>query len=188
MRYRVHDDAMTSLRIIELFADPEPTPAQKQEILLRLLFVDPAGVVAATADLGGLLTSIVEQTTGLDISAGGDGRHEEPVFDWEQDEPYIRASLFAAYGRPLEEIAEELTYRDLCELIGMVPYETPMGQALHYRTGKPPKLTKHNGEQVEEWRKRARFWKLKGRGGGEGSMAGMDAKATDAFAAFKGRA
>ena len=167
MCYRVHDDAMTSLRIIELFADPEPTPAQKQEILLRLLFVDPAGVVAATADLGGLLTSIVEQTTGLDISAGGDGRHEEPVFDWEQDEPYIRASLFAAYGRPLEEIAE---------------------QALHYRTGKPPKLTKHNGEQVEEWRKRARFWKLKGRGGGEGSMAGMDAKATDAFAAFKGRA
>ena len=189
-RVRVHDDAATSLKVAALLADPEPSPSLKLEIMMQLLFCDPQGVAGLAArgelDLAGLLEHVVWETCGIDISPDASRPHEEPVFDWEADGPYIRASLFAAYGRPFGELAAQLTYRELCELVGQCPRETPMGQALYYRTAEPPKLEKGNARYVEEWRKARARWALKKGGKRAGDAMGtMDARASDAFAAFR---
>lgn len=186
---RVYDSAAVGMRVIALFDDTELDELTKQYILQRLLFVDPEGVASALSDVQGLVSSVLWELLGIDLTGerGGTG---ERVFDWDQDEAVIKASLYQAYGQPLDELARTCTYRDLVGMMCMIPFETPLGQAIHYRTAEEPKPTKYNKEQVEHFRERKRFWRLK-EGWEKGNrstperMEAMNNQASDMFAAME---
>lgn len=166
LRMDVCDSARNGILVIELFKDEELRPDEKAQLLVRMLFPDPSAAVAAAGDqLGELLTHIVWEAFGLDVSA--DGRHaseyEAPAFDFEQDAARIRASLLQCFGLDWDEACERLTYADMCSLLGMLleaDTETPFQQAIYYRTAKPPKRTKHNADLCDAFEARAKHFAL----------------------------
>lgn len=158
---RVYDDAETALRLIALFCDGEISPAAKQDVSMRLLFPDPEAVAKSFADLGGLLVAAVWEVAGLDIDGSHDVERSAQVIDWEGDAEVIEASLWQAYSTPFLEIARKVSFRELGHLIGMAPHETPIGQALYYRTADEPKSTKYNQDEIRRFRKLRQAWSLK---------------------------
>ncbi len=172
---RVHDDAATAFKLIRLAADKDVSASGKAAIAAALLFVDPEGVRKAVHDLSGLLEEALWQVARIgDRESGG-----ERVMDWEDDDAYIRASVWQAYGVSFDELCERTSFPELAKLVGMCPHETPIGQALYYRTAKPPKATKHNQEERRLFAERKRFWALGSKPGSDGGRA-MDQAMTDA--------
>lgn len=182
---QVYDDAETALRVIDLFADTDLPIAVKANILPKMLFVDPDAVLNTVEDFDAFLDALLWELCGLDITDSRKAERSQKVIDWNDDEAYLSASLFAAYGRTYEELKRELPFRELCQIIGLVPFETPMGQALYYRTAKPPKPTKNNQEERKAFHERQRFFALKKHETKE-RYASMNDAATSAFAALKG--
>lgn len=179
---RVRDDAETALETIELFKDERIGEAAKVDKIVSMWFIQPR-CLKRVRDQAGLFAMLAWELCGLDIDGSHDGEYGEKVFDWEQDVEYIKVSLFNAYGRPWDEIIKAVPYRDLCALIGLAPHDTPIGQALYYRTAEPPKQTKHNKEQVSAWKERQAFWRL----GGEKESSHFEAAnsiADDMFASL----
>lgn len=190
LRIRVYDDARTTMKVIKLFADEELSPQAKEYVLLRLLFPDPEKVVdAAGVDMAKVLSEIIWETSGLDITGERISEHKKPVFDWDADEPFIRTTMLTAYGKTLDELAEGLTYKDLTSLLFLAPHDTPMGQAIYYRTAKPPKPTKHNAEEIKHFRKMQSAWALKTpEKRTENQMKAASESACSTFAAFANNA
>lgn len=158
-RVAVCDDARTALRIADAIREEYPS-ALKLEIVGRLLFPHYEAM-CSERDFVETLAAALWETAGLDILGRHDGEGGPRVFDWEQDAGIIRASLLQAYGLTLEQLADAVSYRELAQLMGSVPHDTPLGQALYYRTAKPPKPTKTNREERREFDKRKRFWALR---------------------------
>ena len=185
---RVYDDADTALRIIELFADGTLPAAVKSRLLPKMLFVDPTAALKSINDIGSFLDALLWDMCGLDITGARADQYvtQTKVFDWEADEAYMRASLYTAYGSPLDELRRSLSYKELCQLIGLVPHETPMGQALYYRTAKPPRATKYNRDEVRAFQEKKRFYALKPKSTVNAYEA-MNRAATAAFTALRGR-
>lgn len=185
---RVYDSAQTALMANEVMADGQVSGLAKRYILCRIMLVDPEGVMAAVSDLDSLLAKALWEVALIDL----DGSHAggERVIDWEQDADRIEASLWQAYGMPFEDIRERVSIEQLAALLCALPYETPLGRALYYRTAEEPALTEYNREQVEEFRRLRSLYALDvsddGRGGD--AMERMDAATGDAFAAIAGAA
>ena len=162
----VHDSARNAILVIELFRDEELTPDEKAQLLVRMLFPDPAATIAMAGDqLGELLIHIAWEAFGLDISE--DGRHaseqEAAVFDFEEDAGRIRASLLQCFGIDWDEASRQLSYADMCSLLGMLleaDTETPFQQAIYYRTAKPPKRIKTNADLCDAFEARRRHFAL----------------------------
>lgn len=160
---RVFDSAITGLRLIKLFEREDIDPLNKEWAVLQILFPNPEGVQKEIEDLNGLISMLCWEICGLDLT----GAHEieskgEKAFDWDSDSQLIKTSLYQAYGVSWEVLTEEVTYRDLTSMMGFIPFETPLGQAIHYRIGEPPEPTEHNQEQIKTWNERAEFWRIKG--------------------------
>lgn len=153
---RVRDGADIAFRVISLWAERGLDAASKLDIAARLLFCDPEGA-AALGDFEGLLAEAVRQVAGFDPTKGAEPV-QDPVIDLEQDAQIIYSSLFRAYGMPLEAIAREVTLDGLIALMAGVPHETPLGQALYYRTAEPPE----DRERARAFRERREHWRLKG--------------------------
>lgn len=185
---RVYDSAQKALVANEVMADESVSGLAKRRILSQILFVDPDGVLSAVSDLDGLLSKALWEVALIDL----DGSHAggERVIDWEQDADRIEASLWQTYGMPFEDIRERVSIEQLAALLCALPYETPLGRALYYRTADEPALTDYNREQVEEFRRLRSLYALDvsddGRGGD--AMERMDAATGDAFAAIAGAA
>lgn len=173
LRVRVFDDAATALKIIDLLNDRTVVAHVKADIAAALLFPDPQAVAARVSDVEGLIAECVKEVALVDMRGGGDGA--DKVIDLEQDAEIIYASLWNAYGMPFEDMARKATLEEVLGIMSCVPHETPLGQALYYRTAEPPKRTKYNEGEIREFRKRQKFWKLKAEGGGEPDAAGNDA-------------
>lgn len=156
-RIRVRDDALTCLKIIELFGDEDVTPEFKAKVVMQLVFVDYVAVSSKINDVFGLLKAVLKEICKIDLESS-----EEPkkVIDWEKDAEYIRTSLWQTYGVSFEELREKVSFIELGEMIGMCPFETPIGQAIYYRTAKAPARTKYNEEEVKRFQERKRFWSL----------------------------
>lgn len=155
-----YDDAFTGLRVAELLADEDVEPMVKAEIAAKLLFVNPDKVMASVESPLDLIVELVWKVARVDM----DGTHEangKKLIDWEQDEQRIRASVWQTYGKPVEEILAEVTLDEFASMLSMCPHETPIGQALYYRTAKPPKPSKHNAQEREAFNKAKRFYALK---------------------------
>lgn len=178
---RMYDDAKTALTVIQLFEDKTITEAVKLHFLLDLLFPNPQGVIDAVEDLQGLIEYCIKELCGWDISKNH--THQKDVLNWNSDEAYIKASIWNAYGISFDAIASKVTYQELIQLIALSPFETPIGQALYYRTAKAPKQTKHNKEQVKDFKEKQRFWAL--RSEDKGTVDAGDGAMNDAFASLR---
>ena len=182
---RVYDGADTALMLIRLLRAEDVLPEAKWPVVYDLLFVDPAAVLARPwEDVDGMLTHIVYEVCGVDMD-GSRGDFGKRVIDWEADGDYIAASVWQSYGVPVREIAHECTFAEFGRLVGLCPYETPIGQAIYYRTADEPKSTKWNQDQIEEFRKRRRAWALDAPQGGTSSFEAQNNDATLAFEGLK---
>ena len=82
-------------------------------------------------------------------------------------------------------MASTLSYADMCSLLGMMleaDTETPFQQAVYYRTAKPPKRNKHNGDLCDAFEARRKHFALESERAPE--LSANDA-AADMFAAAK---
>lgn len=179
---RMYDDALTAIKVIQLFEDKSIHELFKFRLLLDLLFPNPDGVLEAIGDWDGLVQHCVSELCGLDVSKGR--APDKDVLNLESDAPYINASLWQTYGLSLDSVASQVTFQELIELISLTPFETSIGQAIYYRTAKPPKRTKYNSEEIKDFHKRKRFWALKTSKDAIDQESGNGAM-TDAFSALR---
>lgn len=183
----VFDSARNAILVIELFKDEELEPYHKAQLLVRMLFPDPTATIAMAGDgLGDLLATIVWDAFGLDITADHihASENEPAVFDWDEDAGRIRASLLQCYGLDWDDVSHRLSYADMCALLGAMleaDTETPFQQAIAYRTAKPPKRTKHNGELCDAYEARRNHFAL----GSTDTAKTVNDTTADMFAAMK---
>lgn len=182
---RVYDDAATALKVIALFDDGDVSPHAKQAILMRLLFPAPDDVSREVGDLAGFLAHAVWEVAGLDIDGSHEGEYGEKVIDWEQDAGAIEVSLWQAYSFPLQDIAHKVSFHEFGQLVGMAPHETPIGQAIYYRTADEPKSTKYNQDEIARFRRLRQAWALKDKGRARDAGAAANDYATSMFSAVK---
>lgn len=156
----VFDSTANAILLLELFNDQELTGEEKSIIvLLRLFPVEDARYYAQELtgeELTDLLTTILWDAFGLDISEEHkhETSYEKPVFDFEEDATRIKASFMQAYGIDLTYLTNKVTYADFCGLVGALMEsgeQTPLSEAITYRTAKPPKTTKYNKEERERF-------------------------------------
>lgn len=163
--YDVCDSALNAMLVNELFADTELSEEDKQQLLPAMLFADlPAAIETAGREgFWDMVDAVLWDAMGVDLygTRGAAGR-EEPVFDWDEDAGRIRASLLQAYGLDWDAVAGSMSYSAFLDLVAglMESGETPLQQAIYYRTAKCPKETKDNGEYVEAFRARAAHFAL----------------------------
>ena len=86
---------------------------------------------------------------------------EIPFYDFEEDAEYIFASFLMDYGVNLIEEQGKLSWEEFIVLFKNLSDETPMKQAIKYRTCEVPKKTKDNGDEVRHIRKMKEKYMLK---------------------------
>ncbi len=162
--YDVCDSALNAILINELFEDEALEPSEKEQLLPRMLFPDAEAALAKSGPEGfwPMVVDVAWQAFGIDMDGSHAHAAEKPVFDWDEDAGRIRASLLQAYGIDWDEACRTMSYAAFCDLVAglMEAGETPLQQAIYYRTAKPPKQTKHNGEYVRAFKARADHYRL----------------------------
>lgn len=150
----VHDDVLTALDVFATFGDPDTPSDFKLAYAMGLMFptMDPHDAESVRA-CARLLPDQCWELFGLDLTGGHEAECSgADVFDWDADEDMIRASFLSAYGMTVPELAEKCSYRDACSMLGLIPQDTPMGQALYYRVADEPERTEHNADQIRRFR------------------------------------
>lgn len=185
---RVRDDAATALSALRMLAEPMVSPGAKRDILARMLLPGLGASWPSLPDAGALPAALAWECCRADL----DGSHAaecsgERVVDWEADGPYLRATSLAAWGMTYDELCAKVTFSELCELVGLAPRDTPMGQAVYYRTAEPPGA-RAGAQARAEFSRRREFWSLKGERDRAGRMETANRAAADAFASLKRRA
>lgn len=158
----VHDSCRNALLVIELFEDQSVSPADKAELLFRMLFPKPEQIPPEKALEA--MDSVLWDMAGVDMldtreaPSGG-----AQAFDWQEDAMRIRASLLMAYGLDWETASRDLTFAELCDLLGMLleaDSKTPFAEAVYYRTAKPPAFDGHNRAYVDAWKVSQKRYRL----------------------------
>ena len=186
--YDVCDSALNAMLVNELFADNELSEEDKQRLLPAMLFADlPAAIEAAGRDgFWDMVDAVLWDAIGVDLyGTRGAAGCEEPVFDWGEDAGRIRASLLQAYGISWDEAAGSMSYAEFLDLVAglMESGETPLQQAIYYRTAKCPREDKNNREYVEAFRARAAHFALHADRTEAGRMDAANGAMASAFAA-----
>lgn len=178
---RVYDDADTALRLIALFRDTEVEPGVKQWCAMQLLFPDPQAVAEHEwEDFGSLFSRLLWEMAGIDADDSHAGEEGPRWVDWEADADYIEASLWRTYGQPSAAMARQLSFREYARMVSLCPHDTPMGQAIYYRTADEPRAGRYNQDEVARFRKMKRAWALEPRAADDGYRLASNA-ASDAF-------
>lgn len=186
--YDVCDSALNAMLVNELFADTELSEEDKQRLLPAMLFADlPAAIETAGRDgFWDMMDAVLWDAMGVDLyGTRGAAGAEEPVFDWDEDAGRIRASLLQAYGISWDEAAGGMSYGAFLDLVAglMESGETPLQQAIYYRTAKCPREDKNNREYVEAFRARAAHFALHADRTEAGRMDAANGAMASAFAA-----
>lgn len=186
--YDVCDSALNAMLVNELFADTELSEEDKQRLLPAMLFADlPAAIETAGRDgFWDMVDSVLWDSMGVDLyGTRGAAGAEEPVFDWDEDAGRIRASLLQAYGLDWDAVAGSMSYGAFLDLVAglMESGETPLQQAIYYRTAKCPRENKNNKEYVEAFRARAAHFALHADRTEAGRMDAANGAMASAFAA-----
>ena len=163
--YDVCDSALNAMLVNELFADTELSEEDKQQLLPAMLFADlPAAIETAGRDgFWDMVDAVLWDAMGVDLyGTRGAAGAEEPVFDWDEDAGRIRASLLQAYSLDWDAVAGSMSYGAFLDLVAglMESGETPLQQAIYYRTAKCPREDKNNREYAEAFRARAAHFAL----------------------------
>lgn len=156
------DSTLNVLLIIELFADEELLEESKAQLLPLMLLAEPETALDGVTDPVSFISELLWQVCGIDVT----GQHEslEKTFDWDEDAERIKASLYMAYGLDWSKACKELSFKETCDLLGMLletKQSTPFGEALYYRTAKPPKPNKYNEEEIKAFKKMQSYFSLK---------------------------
>jgi hypothetical protein len=172
----------------ELFADTELSEEDKQRLLPAMLFADlPAAIETAGRDgFWDMVDAVLWDAMGVDLyGTRGAAGAEEPVFDWDEDAGRIRASLLQAYGLDWDAVAGSMSYGAFLDLVAglMESGETPLQQAIYYRTAECPRENKNNREYVEAFRARAAHFALHADRTEAGRMDAANGAMASAFAA-----
>lgn len=186
--YDVCDSALNAMLVNELFADTELSEEDKQQLLPAMLFADlPAAIETAGCErFWDMVDAVLWDAMGVDLyGTRGAAGCEEPVFDWDEDAGRIRASLLQAYGLDWNAVAGSMSYGAFLDLVAglMESGETPLQQAIYYRTAKCPRETKNNREYVEAFRARAAHFALHADRTEAGRMGAANDAMASAFAA-----
>lgn len=180
-RIRVYCDAVKALRVAEMLDDTQIDAPYKRVLLEELLVVNVEGAKAALEDYTGFLIEVAWDIAKVDMLGTHDSETSEKIIDWEKDARYIEGTIWQVYGVSAQEMGRKVSLSQFAELLGQAPFETPMGQAIHYRTAEEPKRTKYNDEEIKHFRKMRDFWALEGTTKG---AKNCDARMTDAGLAF----
>lgn len=186
--YDVCDSALNAMLVNELFADTELSEEDKQRLLSAMLFADlPAAIETAGRDgFWDMVDAVLWDAMGVDLyGTRGAAGAEEPVFDWDEDAGRIRASLLQAYGLDWDAVAGIMSYGAFLDLVAglMESGETPLQQAIYYRTAECPRENKNNKEYVEAFRARAAHFALHADRTEAGRMDAANGAMASAFAA-----
>ena len=186
--YHVCDSALIAMLVNELFADTELSEEDKQQLLPAMLFADlPAAIETAGRDgFWDMVDAVLWDAMGVDLyGTRGAAGCEEPVFDWDEDAGRIRASLLQAYNLDWDAVAGSMSYGAFLDLVAglMESGETPLQQAIYYRTAKCPRENKNNREYVEAFRARAAHFALHADRTEAGRMGAANDAMASAFAA-----
>ena len=186
--YDVCDSALNAMLVNELFTDNELSEEDKQRLLPAMLFADlPAAIETAGRDgFWDMVDAVLWDAMGVDLyGTRGAAGAEEPVFDWDEDAGRIRASLLQAYGLDWDAVAGSMSYGAFLDLVAglMESGETPLQQAIYYRTAKCPRENKNNREYVEAFRARAAHFALHADRTEAGRMDAANGAMASAFAA-----
>ena len=186
--YDVCDSAINAMLVNELFADTELSEEDKQQLLPAMLFADlPAAIETAGRDgFWDMVDAVLWDAMGVDLyGTRGAAGAEEPVFDWDEDAGRIRASLLQAYGLDWDAVAGSMSYGAFLDLVAglMESGETPLQQAIYYRTAECPRENKNNREYVEAFRARAAHFALHADRTESGRMDAANGAMASAFAA-----
>ncbi len=186
--YDVCDSALNAMLVNELFADTELSEEDKQQLLPAMLFADlPAAIETAGRDgFWDMVDAVLWDAMGVDLyGTRGAAGAEEPVFDWDEDAGRIRASLLQAYGLAWDAVAGSMSYGAFLDLVAglMESGETPLQQAIYYRTAECPRENKNNKEYVEAFRARAAHFALHADRTEAGRMDAANGAMASAFAA-----
>ena len=155
-RVRVYDSWRVALRLAELLDDPYFGDGQKLQVALKITLPNPEGFCEAFGDeTGEAFLALMKEAFCFDF----DERAQKRVIDPVQDAARIRVTMRSAYG--LGDEFQDLPFREVCEMVGMSPFESPMGQAIYYRTAKRPKKNKYNAEQVKAFDRLKRAYRLR---------------------------
>ena len=159
-RVRVKDSLRTFLSVCRLLADDRLDVFGRMVILLPMVIENPDGFLDAFGDESHeALADIVWDAFSIDLTGERAVDKAEKVIDWDEDKARIVATVRAAYTLSYDEFLDT-PFNEARALIGMAPHDTPMGQALYYRTAEPPRRTKHNKEEVERFRKMKEAYRL----------------------------
>lgn len=181
-RVRVYCDAVTALRVAEMLEDEQLDAYTKRELLEELLIVNKAAAREAIDDFIGFLAEVAWEVAKVDMTGDHASEPGDKVIDWDKDAKYIEATLWQTYSMSAQEMGRKVSLEQFVDLLANAPYETPMGQAIHYRIAEEPKRTKYNEEEIKHFRKMRDFWALeeqKSKG-----AKNCDARMTDAGLAF----
>lgn len=178
-RVRVDDSYRIALMLDELADDELLADAEKSQVVAALVLADPKGFAEEFGeDTPEALKSILRDAFDADASSPA----SSPKVDLQQDGARIKATMRMAYGMNAEELMNT-PWRDVADFVAMSPHETPMGQALYYRTAKRPKPTRYNREEVEAFDRARRFYRLRPKR--HGSADAMQEAQTDLFRAYE---
>ncbi len=160
-KVRVLDSFRNGILAEEVLRDPLFEPEERAAIVCRIVIPDPGRFAEAFGDAAGdALLCVLGEAFGFSES------EEERVIDFAEDAARIRSTARSAYGLSPDRLAE-MPFSEAVELIAMAPRETPMGQAVYFRTAEPPKRTKHNGEHVDAWLDAREHYRIRGDAGEE---------------------
>lgn len=177
----VVDNADNIMEIIALFYDEGMDEEAKSDEVIARMFADPYDAFRACdydyAEFGRLVEAVTWDICGVDL---GGHATDNPVWDIDEDAAAIRASLRMAYSIEWDEMRGRLPWSEFIALVSGLPYETPLGCAMHYRNSKNrPKPDKYNKKQVKEFDRLHKLFALKGKKKGshdriEASSSAMD--------------
>lgn len=186
-RVRCHDSLGTFRRVLRALTDGELDGRERFSVLVRLVWANPGAVAEAFgADTQRALSETLWECFGIDID-GNREHSDKRAFDLDEDEARIAVTVREAYGLDLEAL-DRVPYKEACSLIVMAPRDTPMGQAVYYRLGKPPKRTKWNQDEVKAWHDARDYYRLRGTKADADPTERANAEASSAFEAMKRRA
>lgn len=172
----VLDNAATVLRVVDLLFDEEKPESDKAAEAIPLVFADPDAAYTACdyddAEFGRLVESVVWDIFGVDLAGRAS---DKPLWDVEEDAAAIRTSLRMAYGIEWDTLRSRIPWGEFVALVSGLPYDTPLGCAMHYRDERNrPKQGKHNRKQVEEFDRLHRLFALKGKPKTKGSHGNVE--------------
>lgn len=184
----VCDSARNALLVDEMLADPGLDEGQRLWLLPRMLFPDPdEAAAAAPGREWELVASVMWDAFGADVDGSHASEREGRVFDWREDAARIKATL-RSMGVDWDRDAGSMSYADLCGLLAsaLEGPDNPFKTAVFYRTAKPPKRTRHNGDACDAFDALRRHYALKGpQTGAEADAADQDRGMASEFAAAK---